>query len=131
VEQVRARHILVETGPEAQRALARLRAGEEFAALAKELSLDETSREDGGDLGWFPRGIMPTALEDVAFALPIGGVSEVVQTDYGFHILQVMEKDPAREIQTEMWESLRQRAFTEWMEEQRAQAAIERFVAQE
>ena len=127
-EQAHACHILVESRPEAEQALARLRAGEEFAALAKELSLDETSRNDGGDLGWFPRGIMPPALEEVAFSLALGETSDVVETPYGFHILQVLEVDPAREIPTDMQESLRQWAFMEWMEEQRAQATVERFV---
>ncbi|HID87042.1 MAG TPA: hypothetical protein EYP55_06635 [Anaerolineae bacterium] len=130
-EQVHARHILVQTRAEAEQALARLRAGEEFAALAKELSLDETSREQGGDLGWFPRGIMPAALEEVAFSLAPGETSGVVETPFGFHVIQVLEKDPEREIPTEMWESLRQQAFMKWLEEQRAQATIERFVAEE
>lgn len=130
-EQVHARHILVETRAEAEQVLARVRAGEDFAALAKELSLDETSRDEGGDLSWFPRKIMPAALEEVAFSLALGETSDVVQTPYGFHILQVLEKDPSREIPTEMWESLRQQAFMSWLEEQRTQAAIEGFVAQE
>ncbi|MFQ6058737.1 MAG: peptidylprolyl isomerase [Anaerolineae bacterium] len=129
-EQVHARHILVETRAEAEQVLAQLQAGQDFAALAKEFSLDETTKEQGGDLGWFPRGIMPSALEEVAFALAPGQTSDVVETPFGFHILQVLEKDAAREIPTEMQESLRQQAFMDWLEEQRDQATIERLVGE-
>jgi peptidyl-prolyl cis-trans isomerase C len=103
-EQVRARHLLVRverTAPDAERAAARakveairarLAAGEDFARLAEELSEDPGSRGKGGDLGFFPRGRMLPEFEEAAFALEPGALSDVVETDYGFHLLRVEEK---------------------------------------
>jgi hypothetical protein len=69
--------------------LKRVRAGEDFAALAKEFSEDPGSRAQGGDLGWFGRGQMIKEFEDAAFALKQGEVSGVVESPFGFHIIKV------------------------------------------
>ena len=69
--------------------LERVHAGEDFAALATEHSQDPGSAQAGGDLGWFRRGAMVAAFEDAAFSLLEGGISEVVETDFGFHIILV------------------------------------------
>ena len=74
---------------EAERLLERIRAGEDFATLAGEYSDDTGSAELGGDLGWFRRGRMVREFEDAAFSLLAGEVSDVVQTDFGFHIIKV------------------------------------------
>ncbi len=91
-EQVRARHILF-TGDDAEAhalsARGRLEAGETFAALAKELSADAATRNDGGDLGSFPRGRMLAAFDEVAFALEPGKPSGPVKTDRGVHLILV------------------------------------------
>ncbi|MBX3004452.1 MAG: peptidylprolyl isomerase [Anaerolineales bacterium] len=89
-DQVWARHILVATQQEAIEVLARLAAGEDFASVASEVSLDTGSKNIGGDLGWFPRGRMVEPFEEAAFALPVGSTSEVVQTDFGWHVIQVL-----------------------------------------
>jgi len=128
VEQVHARHILVTTAEKAREVLAQLQAGGDFAALARQYSEDLTTRDNGGDLGFFPRGMMPPEFEEVAFALSPGQVSDVVETPFGFHVIQVLEKDAAREVPPEMLQALRQQAFMDWLEEQRAKATIERFV---
>ncbi len=91
-EQVHARHILVATEEEAKALLARLAAGEDWAALAAELSTDTGSKDNAGDLGWFGRGVMVEAFETAAFALEVGETSDLVQSDYGYHIIQVLEK---------------------------------------
>jgi peptidyl-prolyl cis-trans isomerase SurA len=69
--------------------LARVRAGESFAELAREFSQDPASAEAGGDLGWFRRGNFVDAFEDAAFNLLEGEVSDVIETPFGFHIIQV------------------------------------------
>ncbi len=94
-EQVRARHILVETEPQAQAALQRLRAGEDFAKVAKELSTDKGSGANGGDLGWFGRGRMVPPFEQAAFGAKIGEVVGPVKSDFGYHLIEVQERRAA------------------------------------
>jgi parvulin-like peptidyl-prolyl isomerase len=126
-EQVHARHILLPTREMADEVLARLQAGEDFAYLAREYSEDISSRETGGDMGFFPRGVMPAEVEEVAFGLEVGELSGIVESQFGFHVLQVLERDE-REIAVEVFESLRQQTFMQWLEDQRASASIQRFV---
>jgi len=106
-EQVRARHILLRLSPEAsddkkaavkEKAIGirkRARDGEDFAELAVEFSEDSTAA-DGGDLGAFARGVMTPPFEEAAFALEPGGISDLVETQFGIHIIKVEEKIPAR-----------------------------------
>jgi len=75
-EQVHLHIILLETYEDAEKIRARWEAGEDFADLAREVSLDEESREKGGDLGWFPRGVLPPGLDYAAFNLSTDNVSE-------------------------------------------------------
>jgi parvulin-like peptidyl-prolyl isomerase len=97
-EAVRARHLLLR-GENAQgrarQALDRIRGGEDFARVAKEVSEDLATREEGGDLGFFPRGRMATAFEEAAFSLEIAKVSEPVETEHGWHLIEVTERRPA------------------------------------
>ena len=105
-EQVRARHILIKAAADAgadakaaarnkaEELLAKVKAGADFAALAKESSQDPGSGAKGGDLGLFPRGRMTPAFEEAAFALQAGGVSDVVETPFGFHVIKVEEHRP-------------------------------------
>ena len=106
-EQVAARHILLKVdeaaGEEAKAAvrkkaealLAKAKAGDDFAALASANSEDEGSATKGGDLGTFGRGAMVKPFEDAAFALNPGEVSDIVESQYGFHIIKVESKVPA------------------------------------
>jgi len=105
-EQVRARHILIKVAADAgadakaaarkkaEELLAKVKAGADFAALAKESSEDPGSAAKGGDLGLFLRGRMTPAFEEAAFALQAGGVSDVVETPFGFHVIKVEEHRP-------------------------------------
>ncbi|MFQ5811591.1 MAG: peptidylprolyl isomerase [Anaerolineae bacterium] len=128
-EQVHARHILVETEEEAQAILNQLQAGEDFVALARQRSQDENTRETGGDLGFFPRGLLISPeVEEAAFALQPGQISEVVRSQFGYHIVQVLEKAPDRPLPPEVLNSLKEQAFARWMQEQWDNATIERFV---
>lgn len=103
-ERVHARHILVTVASDAgeadlaaarekaQKARDRILAGEEFAAVAQEVSNDPQTASQGGDLGVFARGVNDPALDDAAFALEAGGLSEVVRSVYGFHVIKIDEK---------------------------------------
>jgi parvulin-like peptidyl-prolyl isomerase len=128
-EHVHARHILVDTHEEAQRILAQLQAGTDFAAQARSYSQDMSTRESGGDLGFFPRGILVAPeVEEAAFGLQPGQFSGVVQSPLGYHIVQVVERDPAREVSAENLRIMQDRAVQDWIETQWAQAQVERFV---
>jgi len=94
-EQVRASHILVNTSEEADALLDELEDGADFAELAEEYSLDTGSAALGGDLGFFPKGTMVAEFEDAAFNLEVGEISDVVETNFGFHIIKVTDtRDP-------------------------------------
>jgi foldase protein PrsA len=125
VEQVHARHILLETEAEAMDILIKLRSGDSFAELARQYSQDQGSSDAGGDLGFFPRGVMPIQVEAVAFALAPGQMSGIVKTDFGYHIIEVVEKDPSRKVPEEMLPVWRQNMFMRWLEAERATAEIE------
>jgi parvulin-like peptidyl-prolyl isomerase len=115
-EQVWARHILVETKAEADNAIARLNAGEDWNDLADELSLDTSNSSTGGDLGWFARGYMVAPFEEAAFALPVGEVSDPVETDYGWHIVQVIAHE-TRPMSADDYDYAQQSAYDEWLTE--------------
>ncbi len=129
VEQVHVRHILVETQIEAQAVLDQWKkGGTTFEALAATSSRDESTSAQGGDLGFVPRGILAESVEKVAFALQPGQVSNPVQSPFGWHIVQVLERDPSREIAPEMLAALRQDAFMRWLDGERQKAQIQRFI---
>lgn len=128
VEQVHAAQILLSSQADADNVLAQLKAGKDFAALAKQYSKDEATRDNGGDLGWFPKGIMPPEFETVAFQLQPGQISGVVSTQLGFHIIQVLERDPARELSPDLLQNQKQQAFLAWLDAQRNKAKIEKLV---
>ena len=128
-EQVHARHILVNTEEEAQAVLTKLQAGGDFAALARQLSQDENTKEAGGDLGFFPLGLLISReVEETAFSLTSGQTSEVVQSQFGYHVVQVLEKAPDHPLPPELLNSLKEQAFARWIQEQWDGAAIERFI---
>jgi foldase protein PrsA len=125
--QVRARHILLDTEEEAQAVLERLEEGEDFALLATEVSTDTVSAELGGDLGWFPRGVMDPVFEEAAFGLAVGEISDVVETSFGFHIILLEERDEDRELDAQMLEQRKSEAFQVWLLDLQGEAEIEKY----
>jgi peptidyl-prolyl cis-trans isomerase C len=147
-EQVRASHILIKVDPkadEAKKAEARtkieslqtkLKKGEDFGALAKEYS-EGPSGPKGGDLGFFGRGQMVKPFEEAAFAMKPGQVSDMVETDFGYHLIMVTDRTPEgtlpyEEVKERLKQVLQrqkfQAALAEYVETLKANAKIERFL---
>ena len=112
-EQVHAAHILVETEETGQEVLDKLEAGGVFADLAAEYSIDPGSGPNGGDLGWFPKGMMVPEFEVVAFALDIDEISGLVQSQFGYHIIQLLGKE-TRPLDPALLEQVQQENFQAW-----------------
>ena len=94
-ERRRAQHILIESEDLANELLSQIKEGADFAELAKANSEDTSSSEEGGDLGFFEKELMGAEFDEVAFAMNIGDVSDVVETDYGFfHIIKLTDIEP-------------------------------------
>lgn len=87
--QVEASHILVSDEKKAKELHGKVKAGEDFAKIAKENSIDTGSAKKGGSLGFFPRGMMVPEFEKVAFAMKVGEISEPVQSQFGYHIIKI------------------------------------------
>lgn len=127
IEQVNARHILVRTEATANEVMDRLEAGEGFATLAAEYSLDTTTANNGGNLGWFARNeLYQQALEDRAFELEIGAISYVT-TSLGYHVVQTMARE-VREVEFERLAVLSENVFNNWLNTQYRNATIEVYV---
>ena len=126
---VNARHIVVDTEEEAQRLRKQIEAGADFAALAQQHSQDTFTRERGGDLGYFPRGILTSSkVEDAAFELQPGQVSEVIESELGYHIVQVLDRVEEMDVSPENLRMLKDQAAREWLDKLWQQAEIERYV---
>lgn len=131
--QAKARHILVATEAEAKEIKAQLDAGADFAALAKEKTTDPSGKETGGDLGTFGRGQMVPEFEAATFALKKGEISAPVQSQYGWHIIQLQDitgeapdyEKVKKDIRDLMIEQEVQARFNDWMAKVRDEAKIE------
>ncbi len=123
-EQVLASHILVETEEEAQVVITRLETGEDFAAVAVEVSTDSSSGANGGDLGWFGRGRMVPEFEEAAFNLEIGEISDPIQSDFGWHIIQKQDQE-IRPVDDATYNQMTLAFFNDWLTGQRTVIVIE------
>ncbi len=118
-EQIRASHILVEKEEEAKKARERVLAGEDFATLAKELSIDPSAATNGGDLDFFAKdGTMVAEFENAAFAMNVGDVSQPIKTQFGYHIIKLTDKkgasfDEVCVAGNDLYDTLYQRIYEE------------------
>lgn len=97
-ERVRASHILVNISEDAEEIIGELDDGADFAEIARERSLDISSKPMGGDLGYFTKGQMVKEFEDAVFDLGIGEVSDAVKTEFGYHIIKLTDKQPEEKM---------------------------------
>ena len=127
-KQVWARHILVADEVTALTVIERLNNGEDFAVLAKELSTDTGSAQNGGDLGWFGSGAMVAEFEAAAFALEKPGdyTTTPVASDFGFHIIQLIAKQD-RPLTAEQFDAAKNKVFSEWLTAAREEYGVETF----
>ncbi|GAB0170182.1 peptidylprolyl isomerase [Lysinibacillus sp. CTST325] len=134
-EEIVASHILLEDEATAKDVLAKIKAGEDFKELAKTYSIDSSTNEDGGEIGYISRGQMDEKFEEAAFSLEKGSVSDIVQTSEGYHIIKVTEKVPAEEavfedVKDEVYETVLEdrinEEYTSWLAEKQEQYKIEK-----
>ena len=126
--QVWARHILVADEQTAKDLIERLNNGEDFGALAAEISLDTSNAAQGGDLGWFSAGAMVPEFETAAFALENPGdiTPEPVQTSFGYHIIQLVAKQ-GRPMTADQLRAAKDKAWTDWLEVAKEEYGVETF----
>lgn len=112
----------------AEEALAKVKSGEDFAEVAKEYSQD-SSASNGGELGTFGRGKMVTEFEDAAFAMKSGEISDIVETEYGYHIIKVTDRvdkqETYDEVKDEIKSTLASEKYTEYVEKLKKDSTIE------
>jgi peptidyl-prolyl cis-trans isomerase C len=130
--QVRARQIVVSTEEEGQKVLGLLRQGQDFAEVAAKYSLSPDA-ERGGDLGFFGRGEMPQEFDEIVFDLPVNRLSDLVKSEYGYHIFLVEEKrkakrlsrrEASKDIRSILEASKKEEVYLKWLQDMRARAVI-------
>lgn len=124
--QVRLAHILVRSRPEAERALEDIRSGTPFETVAASVSIDQTAPM-GGDLGYMRRGEMIHELEEPAYELKVGDLSDVIPSSYGYHIIKVLDRHPGAGRPT--FES-KQAAVMNFLTSKRRRAAFDSLLTQ-
>jgi parvulin-like peptidyl-prolyl isomerase len=112
---------------EAQELLSQLQEGDDaFAFLAENFSEDFASKDKGGDMDWFPKGEMTAEVEETAFGLAVGEMSEPITNTVGYHIIEVLGHEE-RELAPDILEQRKTQAFEDWLEEQRQSEAVESY----
>ena len=125
--QVKARHILVKEKAEADKILAEVKGGGDFAKIATEKSVDKGSAKEGGELGWFEKSRMVAEFADAAFAGNKGDILGPIETKFGFHIIEVEDKRdsvPVDEVKDKIKTQLRDEVVKAYIEELKGGATI-------
>lgn len=125
-EEVHARHILVDSEDKAKQVLDQLKSGAKFEDVAKAMSTDDGTKDKGGDLGWFPKGQMVPEFDQAAFSLPVGQLSDPVKTTYGYHVIQVLEKDPNHPLSKDELDQKKSQAVSDWLDKARTGSDVKR-----
>lgn len=132
--RVRVAQIVVRDMAAANRAMARLKAGEKFEKVAANMSIGPEAKH-GGDLGFLTKWVMPNPLDKTIFQMPVNKISPIVQSSYGFHIFKVLEIQPAGErtladVRQEVMDDIRtqkeEAAFGVWLEDLKRKAVIKK-----
>lgn len=133
--EIKASHILVATEDEANKLLDEIKAGKDFAELAKQYSTDKASKDNGGDLGYFGKGTMDPEFEKAAFALKQGEVSKPVKTQFGYHIIKVTGErtslsfdDVKAYIKSNLESSKKDDEFNKYLDQWEKQSKIEKYL---
>jgi peptidyl-prolyl cis-trans isomerase C len=130
--RVRVAQIVLPDRKRAEGVLKRLKAGEDFDKVAREVSIGPEAAK-GGDLGFFERGVMPEAIDRMVFSLPVGKVSRAAQSPYGFHIFKVLGREAAgggkfsdvkEKVIAELRKQKEAEAYKSWIEDLKAKAVI-------
>ncbi|MDN3016877.1 peptidylprolyl isomerase [Paenibacillus sp. BSR1-1] len=138
-EQIKASHILVADEKTAKEVKQMLENGGDFPALAKEYSTDDSTKDQGGELGYFSKGDMVTEFDNAAFSLPVNQISDPVKTEYGYHIIKVEAKKEAKEanyddskaeIKEQLLEQKIDTEYTTWLEEKKKDYDIKNTLAE-
>jgi peptidyl-prolyl cis-trans isomerase C len=133
-DEVRARHILVETEEEAKALIAQIRGGADFETIAKEKSKDPGGARNGGDLGFFTKGQMVPEFAEAAFAMQAGQLSQApVKSQFGWHIIKVEERRQRQipsfeQVRGQIEDFLTRRVQADLVQKLRSEAQVERFV---
>ncbi len=146
IDQVEASHILIKTTDDegnqlsdekkeeakkkAEEVLSKAKSGEEFSKLAKEYSEDTVSAENGGELGFFGKGQMVQPFEEAAFSMKVGEISDLVESDYGYHIIKVTDKEDRQktfdEVKDTIKDTLQDEKYNAQVEKLKEEAKVEK-----
>jgi peptidyl-prolyl cis-trans isomerase C len=129
-DEVHARHILVSSQDDAKAIKAQLDAGADFATLAKEKSIEPGAKDSGGDLGYFTPDKMVKPFADAAFALKVNEISQPIQTQFGWHIIEVLDRRPAakptlQDMTPQIAQQLYVQAYTAMFDQLRAKSTVD------
>ncbi len=134
LEEIKASHILLDSKEKAEEVHKELEEGADFAELAKEYSKDTSNAEKGGDLGWFSRGKMVPEFEEVAFSLEKGVITDPVKTEYGWHIIKLVDRKEGEdktfeevkdEVKADYVKEEKDKRFEEWYREAKERSDIQ------